>query len=276
MGSLDGRVALVTGAGRGQGRAHALALAAEGAAVVAGDLPGKMTSLSYPLATQEDLDTTVAAVESLGGRCLGVAVDVRDPAAVHRAVDRARAEFGRLDILVANAGVVSTGPLHEVTDEAWSEMVDTNLTGVFHCLRAVVPGMRADGYGRIVVTSSMGGRMGIPNLGAYNATKWGLIGMAKSLALEVVGDGITVNVVCPATVGTPMVLQDSMFRLFAPDVVDPGPADVVDRFARVNPIRLPWLDPEDVTREVLHLITDRGVLTGTVMEIGLGSSARMH
>jgi NAD(P)-dependent dehydrogenase (short-subunit alcohol dehydrogenase family) len=235
-----------------------------------------MASLAYPLGSQEDLDATVAAVESMGGRCTGVAVDVRDPVAVAGAVDRARTEFGRLDILVANAGVVSTAPLHEVTDVAWAEMLATNLTGVFNCLRAAVPGMRADHYGRIVVTSSMGGRMGIPNLGAYNATKWGVIGMAKSLALEVVGDGITVNVVCPATVATPMVLQDSMFRLFAPDVVDPGPEDVAERFARVNPIRLPWLDAEDVTREVMHLITDRGVLTGTVVEIGLGSSARMH
>jgi NAD(P)-dependent dehydrogenase (short-subunit alcohol dehydrogenase family) len=113
--------------------------------------------------------------------------------------------LGSLDILVANAGVVSTGPLDEVTDEIWQQLVDTNLTGVFHTLRAVIPVMRRQRFGRIVVTSSMGGRMGIPELAPYNATKWAVIGLAKSLALEVAKEGITVNVICPTTVHTPMV-----------------------------------------------------------------------
>jgi NAD(P)-dependent dehydrogenase (short-subunit alcohol dehydrogenase family) len=100
--------------------------------------------------------------------------------------------------------------------------------------------------------------------------------MAKSLALEVATDGITVNVVCPCTVATPMVLNDSMYKVFAPDIADPGPDDVLDRFRRVNPIPEPWIAPEDVSRAVLHLVTDRGVTTGSVLEIGLGSSARLH
>jgi SDR family mycofactocin-dependent oxidoreductase len=276
MGSLDGQVALVTGGGRGQGRSHALTLAAEGATLVVCDVPAPMTSLSYPLATQEDLDETVRLVKDIGGVCVGVPTDVRDAAAVDEAVRLTLDEFGRLDILVANAGIAGQARLWEVSDAAWNEMVATNLTGVFYCLRAVVPPMRQERYGRIVVTSSMGGRMGIPNIAHYNATKWGVIGMAKSLALEVATEGITVNVVCPCTVATPMVLNDGMYQLFAPDIPNPTPEDVQERFRRVNPIPEPWLLPEHVSRAVLHLVTDPGVTTGSVLEIGLGSSARLH
>jgi NAD(P)-dependent dehydrogenase (short-subunit alcohol dehydrogenase family) len=169
--------------------------------------------------------------------------------------------------VVANAGIVSTGPLDEVTDEVWQQLVDTNLTGAFHTLRAVVPVMRRQGYGRIVVTSSMGGRMGIPDLAAYNATKWGVIGMAKSVALEVAKEGITVNVICPTTVHTPMV---------QPVGSDDVPDELVQRMMRANPIPRPWLEPEDVSRGLLYLVTDPGVVTGSVLEIGLGGSARIH
>jgi SDR family mycofactocin-dependent oxidoreductase len=276
VGTLDGRVALITGAARGQGRAHALALAAEGAVIVACDVPGPMVSISYDLATDADLKETVRLVEQAGGTCVGAPVDVRDATAVEAAVDLAVDRFGRLDILLANAGIAGHSRLWEVTDEAWSEMVATNLTGVFHCLRAVIPTMRRQQYGRVVITSSMGGRMGIPNIAHYNATKWGVIGMAKSLALEVAAEGITVNVVCPCTVGTPMVLNQATYGLFAPDVDNPAPAAVLDRFRRVNPIPEPWLQPEEVSRGVLYLVSDPGYTTGAVIEIGLGSSARLH
>jgi SDR family mycofactocin-dependent oxidoreductase len=280
LSSLADQVALVTGAARGQGRSHALALAAAGARVVACDVPGLMTSPAYPLATEADLDETVKLISSSGGTALGLTLDVRDAKAVNEAVAAVLEDFGRLDILVANAGICLTGPLVEVTDDGWREQLETNLTGVFNCLRAVIPSMRHRRYGRVVVTSSMGGRMGVPNLAAYSATKWGVIGMAKSLALEVAKDGITVNVVCPCTVETPMVLNHSMYSVFAPDVPvsDTGELDdrVIERFRRVNPIPQPWIEPEDVTRAVMHLVTDPGVLTGSVMEIGLGSSARLH
>lgn len=267
MGTLDGRVALITGAGRGQGRSHALALAGEGADIVACDVPRDMSTLTYPLAGMEDLHLTAKLVEESGRRCLALQVDVRDPSALDSAVERTVGVFGRLDIVVANAGVVSTGPLTAVTDEAWDELVSTNLSGVFHTLRAAVPVMRDQRFGRIVVTSSMGGRMGIPNLAAYNATKWGTIGLVKSLALEVAKEGITVNVVCPTTVQTPMVQPD-------PDAEVPD--DFVRQMLRGNPIPQPWLQPEDVSRGVLYLVNDPGVITGSVLEIGLGSSARLH
>lgn len=266
MGALDGKVAFITGGARGQGRAHALALAAEGANTVIADAPRPM-NLTYPLGTEDDLRATAKEVEELGGLCTPLVCDVRDDTSVRAAVDETVSSLGGLDILVANAGVVSTGPLDEVTDEIWHQLVDTNLTGVFHLLRAAVPVMRRQRFGRIVVTSSMGGRMGIPELGAYNATKWGVIGLAKSVALEVAKDGITVNVICPTTVHTPMV---------QPVGVDHVPDELVQRMMRANPIPQPWIEPEDVSRGLLYLVTDPGVITGSVLEIALGGSARIQ
>lgn len=267
MGALDGRVALITGGARGQGRAHALALAAEGADIVAADAPGPMQGLTYPLGTEDDLRETATLVQELGRRCLSLAVDVRDAAQVGAAIEQTVEALGSLDIVVANAGVVSTGPLDEVSDIIWRQLLDTNLTGVFHTLRAAIPVMRRQRFGRIVVTSSMGGRMGIPELGAYNATKWGVIGMAKSAALEVAKEGITINVVCPTTTQTPMV---------QPTGADDIPDELVRRMMRANPIPQPWIQPEDVSRGVLYLVTDPGVVTGSVLEIGLGGSARIN
>jgi SDR family mycofactocin-dependent oxidoreductase len=267
MGALDGQVAMITGAARGQGRAHALALAAEGADIVAADAPGPMMDLTYPLGTEDDLRDTAKRVEELGRRCLPIALDVRDSGRVAAAVEQTLTEMGSLEIVVANAAIVSTGPLDEVSDQVWRQLVDTNLTGVFHTLRAALPVMRRRRFGRIVVTSSMGGRMGIPELAAYNATKWGVIGLAKSVALEVAKEGITVNVICPTTVQTPMV---------QPAGADDVPDDLVRRMMKANPIPQPWLQPEDVSRGLLYLVTDPGVITGSVLEISLGGSARLH
>lgn len=266
MGLLDGRVAFITGGARGQGRAHALALATEGANVVIADAPRPM-NLTYPLGTEDDLRHTAKQVEELGAVCVPITLDVRDPDAVNAAAAETVSSLGSLDILVANAGVVSTGPLDEVTDETWHQLMDTNLTGVFHTLRAAIPVMRRQRFGRIVATSSMGGRMGIPELAAYNATKWGIIGLAKSLALEVAKEGITVNVICPTTTRTPMV---------QPVGGDDVPDDLVRRMMKANPIPQPWIEPEDVSRGLMYLVTDPGVITGSVLEVGLGGSARIH
>jgi SDR family mycofactocin-dependent oxidoreductase len=267
MGALDGRVALITGGARGQGRAHALALAGEGADVVIADAPNPMADLTYPLGTEDDLRETAKLVDELGRRCVPMTLDVRDGAAVNAAVAQTVADLGSLDIVVANAGIVSTGPLDQVSDGMWQQLMDTNLTGAFHTLRAAIPVMRQQRFGRIVVTSSMGGRMGIPDLAPYNATKWGVIGLAKSAALEVAKDGVTINVVCPTTTQTPMV---------QPAGGDDIPDDLVRRMMKANPIPQPWLQPEDVSRGVLYLVTDPGVITGSVLEIGLGGSARIH
>jgi SDR family mycofactocin-dependent oxidoreductase len=275
MTTLDGQVAIVTGGARGQGRAHAVALASLGARVVVSDVPAPMTTVRYPLGTAEDLALTVSLVKEAGGEAIAVAADVRDPAAVAKVADAAIAEFGRIDILVANAGIVSTSRLWELSDEAWAEMIGTNLTGVFYAMRAVVPHMRERGYGRIVVISSLGGRTGLPGISHYSAAKWGVIGLAKSLALEVAAEGITVNVVAPTTVRTPMVVNEQTIERDADG--EPVSDEILGkRFAAHHPIPRPWVYPEDVAREVVHLATEPGNITGAVIEIGLGQSARMH
>jgi SDR family mycofactocin-dependent oxidoreductase len=273
-GSLAGRVVLITGGARGQGRSHALACGRAGAAVVVCDAPEPMASTTYPLGTAADLAHTVDLVEQTGSACVAMWTDVRSSEAVDAAVAATIERFGRLDCLVANAGIAGYKQLADVTDLEWQEMIATNLTGVFNCVRAVVPQMKAQRYGRIVATASMGGRSGIPNIGHYNASKWGVIGLIKSLALEVARDGITANVVAPCTVRTPMVENPETFELFSPDSDEMQ--EILERFRRVNPIPKPWLEAEDVTREVMHLLTDPGNVSGTVLEVALGLSARMH
>ena len=273
--ALDGQVAVITGGARGQGRADAVALAQLGARIVLCDVPAPMSSVQYQLGSAEDLALTVSLVREAGSSAIAVQADVRDPAAVGQVAGAAIAEFGQIDILVANAGIVSTGRLWELSDEAWQEMIATNLTGVFNALRAVVPHMRERRYGRIVVISSQGGRAGLPGISHYSAAKWGIIGLAKSLALEVAAEGITVNVVAPGTVRTPMVVNETTVERDANG--EPLSDEILGkRFAAHHPIPRPWVYPEDVAREVVHLVTEPGNITGAVIEIGLGQSARMH
>jgi SDR family mycofactocin-dependent oxidoreductase len=270
---LAGQVALVTGGARGQGRAHAVALAAAGATVVICDIAAPLATVPYPLATPGDLDETVRMIGDAGGQASAVVTDVRDSAAVTELTDRIVAEHGRLDILVANAGICVLGPVAGMPDDVWRDTLETNLSGAFHCIRAALPHMTRQRYGRIVAISSGAGRGGMRNLGPYAASKWGLIGLVKTVALETATDGITANVICPATVGTPMVLNDHSFQAFRPDLPHPTADDARERHQRMNPMRVAWLEPEDVTRAVMYLVTDRGCTTGSVLEVSLGTSA---
>ncbi|GAA0611983.1 mycofactocin-coupled SDR family oxidoreductase [Sporichthya brevicatena] len=276
MGLLNGQVALITGGARGQGRAHAIALAREGADVVVTDLAADVPTIDYPLATPADLAETVALVEKEGRRALGLQADMRDTAGVKGVVDRTVADFGRIDILVANHGVVNYGPLDAFTDEMWETVLQTNLTGYFKVMREVLPHMKAQRYGRIVCTASFGARGGYPNLPAYGAAKWGVIGLVKGTALEVANDGITINVICPAAVGTDLFLNQPTFDLFCPDIANPTREDfearLVQNNAGLNGRR--YLDSEHISRAVLfHACDLDGVMTGQVTDVGLGSSA---
>jgi SDR family mycofactocin-dependent oxidoreductase len=274
MGQLDGRVALITGGGRGQGRAHALALAEAGAAVVVIDGPAAMSSVSYALAGADDLTETVALVTASGGRAMGMRADVRSRDEVDAAVARTVSEFGSLDILAANAGICTAAPVTEMSDEMWAETLATNLTGVFHSIRAVLPHMLARKWGRIVATASMAGRGGSPNLAHYSASKFGVIGLVKSVALEVAGQGVTVNALCPSTVNTAMIHHEANYRLFCPELENPTREQAVERFGRLNPLHQPWMEPEAIARELVHLVTDPGYTTGAVVELGMGISAK--
>jgi SDR family mycofactocin-dependent oxidoreductase len=215
-GTLQGRVAFITGAARGQGRAHAARLAREGADIIALDICASVSdSISYPAATPEDLADTVRAVEAEGRKVLARAVDIRDDAALRQLVADGVEQFGRLDILIANAGVLSWGRVWELTDEQWDSIIGVNLTGTFHTVRAAIPAMiEAGNGGSIVVVSSSAGLKATPGNGHYSASKHGLVGLTNSLAIELAEFGIRVNSIHPYSIDTPMVEPDLMMQVF--------------------------------------------------------------
>ncbi len=216
-GNLEGKVAFITGAARGQGRAHAVRLATEGADIIAADICAPVSSsITYPAATAEDLAETVRAVEATGRKVLARAVDVRDLAAQEQLVADAVEQFGRLDIVVANAGVLSWGRLWELTPEQWDTVVDVNLNGTWRTIRATVPAMiEAGNGGSIIIVSSSAGLKATPGNGHYAASKHGLTGLTNTLALEVGEFGIRVNSIHPYSIDTPMIEPEAMGALFA-------------------------------------------------------------
>jgi SDR family mycofactocin-dependent oxidoreductase len=209
-------VAFITGAARGQGRAHAARLAREGVDIIASDICAPVSdSITYPAATPEDLAETVRAVEAEGRKILARQVDIRDDAALRQLVADGVEQFGRLDILVANAGVLSWGRVWELTDDQWDSIISVNLTGTFRTVRAVVPAMiEAGNGGSIVVVSSSAGLKATPGNGHYSASKHGLVGLTNSLAIELAEFGIRVNSIHPYSIDTPMVEPDLMMQVF--------------------------------------------------------------
>ncbi|MEU1982259.1 mycofactocin-coupled SDR family oxidoreductase [Nocardia sp. NPDC019395] len=272
---FHGRVALVTGGARGQGRSHALAFAERGADIVICDRCEDSDALDYPLASETDLAETAAMIEALGRRCLSVKADTADKAAVHALVQRAEQELGSVDIAVANAGVTGISMLGGHTAELWEEVIASNLTGVFNTLTAVAPGMTARGYGRIITTSSMMGRTASPAMSAYVASKWGVIGLTKAAAVELAPHGITVNSIAPGNIATPMVMNDSMYRKFRPDLENPTWEDVAPVLAaKTHLLPIAAIEPEQVSRIVLFLAAEESAhLTGMVFPIDAGAGA---
>ncbi|MFF0148717.1 SDR family mycofactocin-dependent oxidoreductase [Amycolatopsis sulphurea] len=275
MSSLENKVALITGGARGQGRSHAVALARQGADVVLVDAPAPVASVSYGLGTESDLSDTVKLVEEQGRTALAVQGDVRKPADLRRAVTRAVEEFGHVDILLANAGITSYGKLSEMDDQQWQDMIDINLTGVANSIRAVLPHMLDRSYGRIVVTSSQAARRGMPNLAHYCAAKWGLIGLVKTVALEVAPSlGITCNAVLPGGVDTPMMRHDEVYQVFAPELAAPTVEDLEERLRRFNPMPTAWIEPSDISHGVLYLVSDEArYVSGATLDIAAAFNA---
>ncbi|MGO9507007.1 MAG: mycofactocin-coupled SDR family oxidoreductase [Mycobacterium sp.] len=216
-GALQGRAAFVTGAARAQGRSHAIRLAREGADIIALDICAPVSdTVTYTPATPEDLSETVRAVEAEGRKILAREVDIRDDAALRQLVADGVEQFGRLDILVANAGVLGWGRLWELTDEQWDTVIGVNLTGTWRTLRAAVPAMiEAGNGGSIVVVSSSAGLKATPGNSHYSASKHGLTGLTNSLAIELGEYGIRVNSIHPYSVDTPMIEPEAMMEIFA-------------------------------------------------------------
>ena len=275
-GRFAGKVAVITGGARGMGRSHAVALAREGATIVACDILEQIPTAAYPLATQADMDATARMVTDAGGRFVGIKADVRDPRAADAVIARAVNDFGKVDFLLANAGIYATKPAAETSDQMFDEIVRTNLYGVFNIIRAALPPMTRQNYGRIVATSSQAGRMGFADTSAYAASKWGVIGLTKSVSLEVVKKGVTVNCVCPTAVNTPLVNNPAAWRQTL--VGDPAPTkEKYEAKMRANPYLpqgVPWVEPEEVSAAIMFLLSDEAKhITGVALDVTAGGSA---
>jgi SDR family mycofactocin-dependent oxidoreductase len=274
MGRVEGKVALITGAARGQGRSHAVRLAQEGAEIIAVDICAQADSVPYPMATPDDLSTTVRLVEDLDRRILARQADVRDSAALADVVAEAIAEFGHIDILCANAGIASFGPSWELTDEVWQEMIDVNLTGVWKSTRAVIPHMLERGQGgSIIITSSTAGLVGFGNLAHYTAAKHGVVGLMKVLAVELAQHSIRVNTVHPTTVDTPMIDNPAVRQLFLPAVEGPSRDDAQALMKAMNALPVPWVEAVDISNAVLFLASDEArYITGIQLPVEAGAT----
>ena len=274
-GRVEGKVAFITGAARGQGRSHAVRLAEEGADIIAIDICGPVSSNpQIEPATRDDLAETADLVKQLNRRIVTAEVDVRDYAAVKAAVDSGVEQLGRLDIICANAGIGNGGQtLDFTTEEDWNDMIDVNLSGVWKSVKAAVPHLISQGEGgSIILTSSVGGLKAYPHTGHYIAAKHGVVGLMRTFAVELGHHSIRVNSVHPTNVNTPLFMNEGTMKLFRPDLETPGPEDlkVAAQFMHVLPVG--WVEPLDISNAVLFLASDESrYVTGLPMTIDAGS-----
>ncbi|MFH8982927.1 mycofactocin-coupled SDR family oxidoreductase [Streptomyces varsoviensis] len=274
MSRVAGKVALVTGAARGMGRSHAVRLAQEGADIVAVDLCADLDSTPYPGANSQDLTSTTKLVEQTGRRILARRADTRDFKELQNVVDEAIAEFGHIDVVCANAGMSSFGFSWELSEEAWQEIIDVNLTGSWKTVKAVIPHMieRNEG-GSLVFISSTAGLIGVPTMSHYTASKHGVVGLMRALAVELAPHNIRVNSVNPGNVDTPMVNNAPMRKLFLPEVSDPTPEAANDVMREMSALPVGWLDSQGVSEAVLYLASDAARhVTGITLPVDAGMS----
>lgn len=276
MGNLDGKVAFITGAARGQGRSHAVTLAKQGAAIIGVDICADIASNPYPMASRDELDETVALVEAAGGKMLGSVADVRNFHAVKSALDAGVEQFGRLDIVLANAGVAPTA-FREVTIEEdlemWSDAVGVNLVGSFHTAKAAIPHLIAGGRGgSIVFTSSTAGLRGFGGMQGgglgYAASKHGIVGLMRTLSNALAPHSIRVNTVHPTAVNTMMAVNPAM-TAFLENYPDGGPH-------LQNPMPVSLLEPEDISATISYLVSDAAkYVTGVTLPVDAGFTNKL-
>lgn len=263
---LEGKIAVITGGARGQGRSHAVRLAREGADIVVCDLVDQLDSVPYPMAEPSDLDETVKLIEEIGRHCVAVHGDVRDTAAMKRLADRAMSEFGRIDILLANAGIMTVcDNTWELTDQQWDETVDVNLTGAFKVCRAVIPHMIEGGRGgSVVITSSVAGLRSYAAMTHYTVSKHGVVGLMRNLARELGAYGIRVNTVHPTGVATPMAFNEFFGEWLAP-------REELTKFMTENILPTGAIQASDVSDAVSWLVSDRAKwVTGATLPVDAG------
>jgi SDR family mycofactocin-dependent oxidoreductase len=271
---MDGKVAFVTGAARGQGRSHAVRLAQEGADIIAVDICRKFEASPADGATPEDLDETAGMVKNAGGRVVTAEVDVRDYDALRAAVDSGVEQLGRLDVIVANAGIGTTaGKLHKTDEALWQEMIDVNLSGVWKTVKVGVPHILEGGRGgSIILTSSVAGNKAYPHVGHYVAAKHGVIGLMRSFAVELGQRMIRVNAVLPTHVNSPLLMNEATYKAFRPELENPGPDDLAPVCQSFHYLPIPWVTPEDISNAVLFLASDEArYITGVALPVDAGS-----
>jgi SDR family mycofactocin-dependent oxidoreductase len=277
-GRVEGKVAFITGAARGQGRSHAIRLAEEGADIIATDLCESVPTVTgYPGATEADLAETVAAVEALGRKIVASKADVRDYPALKAALDDGVAQLGRVDIVSANAGIIIfSAESHLVSEQDWQDVTDVNQTGVWHTCKAAIPHLIEQGTGgSVILTSSTAGHKGTPHAVAYTASKHAVVGIMRTLALELAPHRIRVNTVHPTSVATTMILNETTYRLVAPHVEHPTEEDAAAVFATTNALPIPWVESADVSNAVLFLASDEArYVTGTELKVDAGYTIR--
>lgn len=274
MGRMDGKVALVTGAARGQGRSHALRLAEEGAEIVAVDLCAQIDTVPYGMSRPEDLAETAKRIEELDRRVVTQEADVRDGGSLEAAVSAGLSEFGHIDVVCANAGIFSYAPTWEMTDQMWEDMLAVNVTGVWKTLRAALPSMIERGQGgSLVLTSSTAGLRGFANMVHYTAAKHGVVGIMRTMVQEVSQYNIRCNAVHPTAVDTDMIQNKPMYQLFLPDA---KPEELTREnygaaFQALHTMPHPWVEARDISNAVLWLASDESrYVTGQTIAVDLG------
>ncbi|HEX3283410.1 MAG TPA: mycofactocin-coupled SDR family oxidoreductase [Mycobacterium sp.] len=274
-GRVEGKVAFITGAARGQGRSHAVRLAEEGADIIAIDVCKPVVAEGgIPPSTPEDLAETADLVKGHNRQIYTAEVDVRDYGALKAAVDAGVDQLGRLDIIVANAGIGNGGDtLDKTSEEDWTDMIDINLSGVWKTVKAGVPHLLEGGRGgSIVLTSSVGGMKAYPHCGHYVAAKHGVVGLMRTFAVELGAKNIRVNSVHPTHVSTPMIMNEGTWKMFRPDLENPGPDDMAPICQMFHVLPIPWVDPIDISNAVLFFASDEArYLTGVTLPIDAGS-----
>ncbi|GGW13849.1 mycofactocin-coupled SDR family oxidoreductase [Streptomyces capoamus] len=276
MGRVEGKVVLITGAARGQGRSHAVRLAQEGAHIIASDICEEVGSTHYSLATSKDLEETRRLVEKEGGKILTFGADVRELDQMEALVAAGLEEFGQIDVVIANAGIGSLGRSWELTEKQWRDMIDVNLTGAWHTIRAAVPHMiDANRGGSIIFTNSVAGTLGRPNMSHYAASKHGLVGLMRSLANELAPYFIRVNSIHPGNVDTDMVQNNTGRRLLLPDVENPSREEFAAAATELSVIPVPWVDSIDISNAVLWLASDEArYVTGATLPVDAGAAIK--